>query len=211
MIRDLPSNEGLLWKEIGPKARNQIRKATKSGLSFSKEGNRIQDFYDIYTEKMYQLGTPVHSKRFFEEILEGYKNYSRIVTIKFQARTVGVMLLIHYRDTASDPFAATLPEFNHLCPSMLMYWEAMCDAIQRGLGRFDMGRSQYGSGTYLFKKQWGAEPYEIDYSVIDRNGSHSIENNFYRSHAALFLSKIWCQMPRVVQRNLGPKVRRFMA
>ena len=40
--------------------------------------------------------------------------------------------------------------------NMLMYWHLLQRTIQRGNRTFDFGRSSESSGTYRFKRQWGA-------------------------------------------------------
>ena len=55
------------------------------------------------------------------------------------------------------PWAACSKEHFALCPNMLLYWETIRTACADGFARFDFGRSTRQSGTYRFKRQWGAQ------------------------------------------------------
>ena len=55
------------------------------------------------------------------------------------------------------PWASSLREYFSLCPNNLLYWEMIRWGCKNGYQRFDFGRSSPDSGTYRFKKQWGAK------------------------------------------------------
>jgi CelD/BcsL family acetyltransferase involved in cellulose biosynthesis len=96
-------------------------------------------------------------------------------------------------------------------PNMLMYWEAMRAACENGAREFDFGRSHRGSGTYDFKKQWGAEEAGLNYFTYrDAALAQAAATDFYRSDAASRLSSVWRKLPAAVQRRLGPAVRRWV-
>ena len=55
------------------KVRNQIRKAEKSGLVVERGGaGLVGDFYTVFARNMRDLGTPVYSRRLFEEVLRTF-------------------------------------------------------------------------------------------------------------------------------------------
>ena len=59
-----------LWDGLDRKVRNQIRKAEKSGLVVERGGEElVGDFYTVFARNMRDLGTPVYSRRLFEEVL----------------------------------------------------------------------------------------------------------------------------------------------
>ena len=56
-----------LWKAIGAKVRNLVRKAERAGLS-ARPGDPATDldaFYDVFARNMRDLGTPVYAAHFF--------------------------------------------------------------------------------------------------------------------------------------------------
>ena len=63
MLDDCPDR---MWKRFDPKIRNHIRKAMKSGITASWTGaDGLAEFYDVFAINMRDLGSPVHSHRFF--------------------------------------------------------------------------------------------------------------------------------------------------
>ncbi len=211
MILALPVGDELLWKRIGDKARNQVRKAQKAGLLLRWGCDQGDDLYAIYTKNMGRLGTPVHSSKFIKEILSSFGELADVLTVRHEDRLIGAMLVIKHGDTWSDPMASCLAEFNKYNPNMLMYWEALRAACDAGVRSFDFGRSHKDSGTYRFKKQWGASEVALDYhSYVDGVLLPSVSTNFYRGQSASKLAGIWRKLPTFVQMRLGPVVRRWL-
>src|SRR5205085_4728841 len=64
-------------------------------------------------------------------------------------------------DLMEIPWASSRREFNALGVNMLLYAETLKYAVESGVTVFDLGRSSIGSGTYKFKKQWGASERQL--------------------------------------------------
>ncbi|WP_438978920.1 GNAT family N-acetyltransferase [Polynucleobacter sp.] len=211
MILALPESAELLWKQIGDKVRNQIRKAYKAGLTLRWGRDQGDDLYVIYAKNMARLGTPVHSPKFVKEILDSLGECVDVLTVRHEERAIGAMLVIKNGDTWADPMASCLTEFNKFNPNMLMYWESLRIACDTGVKSFDFGRSHRDSGTHRFKKQWGASEVALNYcSYVDGMLSPTAYTNFYRGHSASKLASIWQKLPAFVQMRLGPVVRRCL-
>ena len=61
------------WDGLDRKVRNQVRKAEKSGLTWRRGGAELLDrFYAVFARNMRDLGTPVYSRRFFEQVLSTF-------------------------------------------------------------------------------------------------------------------------------------------
>ena len=211
MLLALPVSTELLWKRIGDKARNQVRKAQKVGLSLRWGHDQGDDLYAIYAKNMGRLGTPVHSPKFIKEILSSLGELVDVLTVRHEDRAIGAMLVIKHGDTWTDPIASCLAEFNKFNPNMLMYWEALRAACDAGAKSFDFGRSHKDSGTYHFKKQWGAREFALNYhSYVGGELIPSVSTDFYRGQSASKLASIWQKLPTFVQMRLGPVVRRWL-
>jgi serine/alanine adding enzyme len=211
MFLDLPESAELLWKQIGDKARNQVRKAQKAGLSLRWGREQGDDLYAIYAKNMGRLGTPVHSPKFIKEVLSSLGEQADVLTVRLEGRAIGAMLVIRHGDTWTDPMASCLAEFNKFNPNMLMYWEALRASCDAGAKAFDFGRSHKDTGTYRFKKQWGASEVALNYhSYVGGELLPSVSTNFYRGQGASKLASIWRKLPSFVQMRLGPVVRRWL-
>lgn len=162
MILDLPETEDELGKQLGAKRRSQIRRPMRENPEIHKGGLELLDeFYRVFSRNMRDLGTPVYSKRMFAEIIERFPGICELVTIKVHGKPAGVAFLFHHGGVTEIPWASTVREFNSISINMLLYWEVLCSAINRRSSKFDFGRSSVDSGTFRFKKQWGAEPRQL--------------------------------------------------
>jgi FemAB-related protein (PEP-CTERM system-associated) len=80
--------------------------------------------------------------------------------------------------------------------------------------RFDFGRSSVGSGTYRFKKQWGAQPFPLTWQYWMANGQHHAlrpEDDFSRpGPKRALLEMIWKRFPLHLANWLGPRLRQHI-
>jgi FemAB-related protein (PEP-CTERM system-associated) len=208
MVLPLGSDAERMWKTFGGKLRNQIRKAEKAQLQTQWVGvEGVPDFYSVYVHNMRDLGSPPHSMAFFQCLLQTFPE-AQILLVRRDTQVIGGGLCLGFQDTMLVPWASSLREYFHLCPNNLLYWEAIRTACTRGLQRFDFGRSSRGSGTYNFKKQWGAleEPLYWQANV----GGGDLINE--ESHAVFsWAVEAWKRLPVSVSRVIGPIVRRRLS
>ncbi len=210
MIRGLESNEEELWNNLGAKIRNQTRKAQKSGVKVLIGHDYLVQFYKIYTEAMHELGTPCHKFDFMKSIVSEFNKSARIFLVVKADEPIGGMLLIHFKGVAYDLWAVCLKEYFSLSPNNVLYFEALREAITSHVHAFDFGRSEVQSGTFEFKKHWGAVPYPLSYEKYNvKGGSLSTVMNGYRK-SGKYLSEIWKRIPPFAANWIGPRVRRFL-
>ncbi|MCX6170072.1 MAG: GNAT family N-acetyltransferase [Ignavibacteriales bacterium] len=209
--RKLPQDHMQLWDELNAKVKNQVRKAEKIGLSPKWGKNQLDVFYSIYARNMRDLGTPVHGKNFFENIIKILNDYVQILTIYKGDIAIAGMFLVKFKNSLSDPWASSLKEYLDDCPNMLMYWEALKYGCALNLDEFDFGRSEYNSGTFKFKKQWGAYPIALDYRLINYS-EREIKTTIstYNQNKAAHVKNMWKLMPYKISLWLGPKIRKYI-
>jgi serine/alanine adding enzyme len=208
MYLDLPPNPDELWKSFDPKVRNQVRKAEKSNIvAFNGHLDLLDAFYKVYSVRMHQLGTPAYSRKLMFNILQTFPENSRLFVVRLGDLTIGAGFTIHYNGFVEIPWAATLIEYNSLCPNNLLYWEIMKYYCLIGAKCFDFGRCTVNGPTYQFKKQWGTKPVELYYQYwASPNHKLSIasqNNSKYSSKV-----KIWKKLPLCITRIVGPYISR---
>ncbi|PIE63627.1 MAG: hypothetical protein CSA26_12020, partial [Desulfobacterales bacterium] len=170
MLLKLPENSEILWDGFKSKLRSQIRKAQKNGLSFELANHRIDDFYSVISQNMRDLGSPVHSRKWFCEIIQQYGANASLAIVSHEQRPVGAAITLQTGNKVSIPWASTLRKYNKLSPNMLLYWGILKNAAENGCSTFDFGRSTQGEGTYKFKKQWGAVEHPLEwYRLSSKN------------------------------------------
>jgi serine/alanine adding enzyme len=225
---NLPSTEGRatvlipivadtekLWNGLNSRVRTSIRKSVKSGLVVEFGGGELMDeFYAVFAENMRDLGTPVYSRRFFEEILRAFPSDIEICLVRINGKAVASAFLNSYRGVVEPQWAASLREVLALKPNMLMHWSILKRAAERGFKEMDFGRSWVGTGSYDYKMQWGgrAVPLHWDTWHPNSNGAnHSNGNSVNRTNPKFqMLIRAWQKLPLPVTTFVGPRIARYL-
>lgn len=206
MIRALPDSATTLDDEIGSKVRAQIKRAQQENTEI-RYGHLelLDDFYRIFAINMRDLGTPVYSKQFFRNILTALPDQSHLVVVRLDGKPVAVAFLLGYRDMMEIPWASTLRSANSSNMNMLLYRAVLGFCIERGYRFFDFGRSSQDSGTFKFKKQWGAIPVQHYWHYWLSNGG---ELPALKPDSPKFrlLVACWKRLPVVVANLVGPRI-----
>lgn len=207
MRLDLPDDSDVLWKAFKPKVRNQIRKGEKSDFTVAWGGaESVNDFYDVFSHNMRDLGTPVYSKKLFQSIIKWFPKQAEFCTIHDKGRPIAAALVTHGSGISEVPSASSLRSYNSTNVNMFMYWQLLQRAIERRQGVFDFGRSTKDSNTYRFKKQWGALPEPAIWQYYLRSGSAADlrkESGKYDRFISL-----WQRLPLPLTRLIGPPIVR---
>jgi len=208
LLLRLDSDPDTLWKGFRPKVRNQVRKAARSGLEVRIGGiDYLDDFYDAFAVNMRDLGSPVHSKALFENLLHGFPDSTRIFMVYLESETVGGAIFISFKDIVEVPWASSKREYFQFSPNNLLYWEVIKYACEKGFNYFDFGKSSWNSGTFRFKKQWGAEPKQLYSQYYLSPGALMPEVNHTSLKDRVAIG-VWKRLPLRVTKALGPRVRK---
>jgi FemAB-related protein (PEP-CTERM system-associated) len=208
LVLSLPSDEAQLWRELDGRVRNQVRKAERSGLTVQIGGAELLPaFYPGFAARMRELGSPVHAPRFFAEIFAAFGGAARLALVRRGTNAIGGLVAIGWGQAVTVPWAACLREHAALCPNMLLYWEALRHACREGFRRFDFGRSTHGSGTYRFKRQWGAVEEPLFWYTLPLQGAAAATG---RGRAAAAFVESWRRLPLPLTSRLGPRLRRYL-
>jgi len=211
MVLDLSPGIEALWTGLPAKTRNQVRKAQKSGLTVvSGGGELLEEFYAVFVENMRDLGSPVHHKLFFTRMFEQFGEQVRLFVVRDDHQAVGGLVCLFFRDTVTVPWASSLRRYSSKCPNNMLYWEALEYACERDYRRFDFGRSSVDSGTYAFKKQWGAKPVQVYWQLLSRAPER--KSVAFAAHEAKYkiVIEAWKRLPVPVTIILGPAIRRYL-
>jgi len=209
LVLDLGVAE-VVWSRFDPKVRNQVRKAQRAGLTchFGRE-ELLTEFYRVFARNMRDLGTPVWGISLFQNILKAFPKTSELALVRLGEKAIGGGLVLSFKDTVYMPSASSLRSYFHLCPNNLLYWEVIKRACEAGCRTFDFGRSTVGSGTYQFKKQWGATVKQLQWQYVLLNGKHMPQLNPSNPRFK-FLIEVWKRLPLPVANWLGPRIVRHL-
>lgn len=196
----------ILWRHrLKKDTREAIRHAERLGLT-KEQGNHLLDsFYRIMTVSMRRLGTPVHSKTFYHNILMTFASQANIVAVKYKDIPISAVLLLRYNRDVLALSAGSLSEYQRLRPNNLLYWEVFKEAYRSGATSFDFGRSLIGSGQAKFKEAWGAEPKQLYYEYF-LNRLKTIPR-FHQENPHYQLARwVWKHMPLSLTKWVGPSL-----
>ena len=199
MTLALPGGPEALDKALGAKLRSQCRRALKEGAEVRYGGAElIPDFYRVFAATMRDLGTPVYPRRWFEVLARHFGAAMRLVVVMLHGQPAAACVLVRWNDTVEIPWAASAREFNRYAVNMLLYREALGQAIASGCTTFDFGRSTRGSGPHKFKLQWGASESPIYWRTRPAAGSPG--------EISRALQGVWTKLPVPVANRLGPLI-----
>ncbi|NLD98541.1 MAG: FemAB family PEP-CTERM system-associated protein [Fibrobacter sp.] len=206
MTLELPDTSDALFASFPAKLRSQIRKPQKEGC-YSVNGGieLLDDFYDVFTHNMRDLGSPVHSRSLMKNMLIEDPLHTRIFVVYHDKIPVACSLVGGYKDVLVNPWASFKRSNQKIAPNMMLYWEMLRFAIENNYRHFDFGRSTPDEGTYKFKAQWGAVPHQLYwYSYNKKTG---MGNPGTLNSRSTFI-RVWQKLPLAVTRAFGPVIRR---
>lgn len=210
MTLTISDDPACLWHRLDKDVRYQVRKAGRGGLTVDSGGAELlASFYDVFSVRMRELGSPVHAFRFLAAVLEHFGSRARVMLVRQGHLVIGGLIAIAFKDRLTVPWASCLKEYFSLCPNMLLYWTALHRACLAGFRRFDFGRSTRNSGTHRFKEQWGAEEEPLFWYSIPAAPSAATSQPD-RPASISFLSKTWQHLPLSVTRQVGPRLRGYL-
>ncbi|WP_166830295.1 FemAB family XrtA/PEP-CTERM system-associated protein [Thalassoroseus pseudoceratinae] len=204
----LPETTEQLWNDLKSKVRSQIRKPLNDKRFVAVWGGTelLDDFYQVFCRNMRDLGTPPFPRSLFEGILTAFPNDAEICAVYYEGQLASAALLVHGPGVTQVPSASTIRDFNPTGVNMRMYWHLLCRSVERSQHTFDFGRSTEGSGTYRFKKQWGAQAAPAIWQSLIRKGN---ANEMRPDNGKFSLAiRVWQKLPIWLTRWIGPRIVR---
>jgi FemAB-related protein (PEP-CTERM system-associated) len=212
MLLDLPSSSKELWNNFKSKLRSQIRKSEKNGLQFALgDASSLDAFYTVFSRNMRDLGSPVHSSKWFQAVLHHFGKEARVGLVFKDDTPVGAGIILLAAQKVSIPWASTLREYNRFGPNMLLYWNFLKFAADNGYSIFDFGRSTPHEGTYKFKAQWGATPEPLTWHTILLKAEKTKQEQNGLSGKRELAEKIVQKMPLDLANFFGPIIRKYIS
>ena len=211
MVLELPGSSDELFKSYNSKLRSQIRRPQKEGMNSIMGGAELlKDFYKVFSINMRDLGSPVHSKNLFREILNHFDQNVKIGIVNYKGQAVAAGIIFCFRNIVEIPWASSLRKYNQFSPNMLLYWSFLEYACKSGHKYFDFGRSTPEEGTHKFKEQWGAKPTPLYWHNIVLNGHQIDENDSGKSKFGKAI-ECWKKLPLPISNRVGPIIRKYIS
>lgn len=209
---NLPRSAEDLWRSLRPEKRNMVRKAQRNDLAFyivppSKIPSFLPLFSGINSLNKQHLGSPAWGVNFFLSIYHRFPRQFRLFLVRYKDKVIGGAIGLSFNGRLAVPVAGSLPQYFHLAPNDLLYWGILEFACRSGYSLFDFGRSPWDSGTFHFKRRWGATVVSLYYHkwFIKKTPSQSVDS-LKRSPFLQIISNIWKKCPYTIVQAVGPRL-----
>lgn len=195
-------------KRIPRKQRAVVRKGIESGMQSTVDRD-ISRFYDVYSESVRNLGTPVFSRKYPAILQDVFGDACEILTITHDRQVVASVMSFYFRDEVLPYYGGGGELARRLKGNDFMYWELMRHAGERGARLFDFGRSKAATGAFRFKRHWGFEPRPLhyEYELVRSTEMPNLSPTNPRYQHAI---GAWKKLPLRVSRLLGPPLAKSL-
>jgi FemAB-related protein (PEP-CTERM system-associated) len=206
-ILQLASDPDTLWKKFENRARKAVKKAVRSELQVERGHHLVEAFAEVISQHKQELGTPFHRVTLYRHILDEFASQAEILMVHRHGQYLGGLLIVGSKETIFAWVGGALKRYHHYAPMSLLIWETIRYGCEHGFSYLDLGRSQWGSGTLMFKRQWGAiaSPLFYEYYLPKGGNLPDVDPTNARYRLA---SAIWKRLPFWTAKAWGPFVIR---
>lgn len=162
-IIDLRKKTEVLWSEVHPKRRNEIKRSKKEGVSFEEISgeNAITDTYPILNEIYKKIKLPLPSRNYFIVVYNtlGSKIF-KVFVARYDDIIIGAMYTLCFKQTIYDWYAGSYRSFYNKYPNDLLPWEIFLWGKENGYWFFDFGgagKPEIPYGVRDYKEKFGGE------------------------------------------------------
>jgi FemAB-related protein (PEP-CTERM system-associated) len=204
VLLDLPEGDSKpLWDGIPAKVRSQVRRPQKEGVTVTFGADQLDGFYHVFAHHMRDLGTPVQSRRLFEEIVRAFPEDGWFGCAYLNGRAIAGGCGFRWGNEFEMTWASSLREFNKIAPNMLLYWAFMERCVAQGVRLFNFGRCTPDGGTHRFKKQWGSRDEPLWWY---QHGAPAASTPSPDDGAYSWGPRIWKHLPLPLANLVGPHI-----
>lgn len=216
---EIAENSDKILTSIKKKQRAVIRHSLKNELNCSITENSdasgvgkedFTDFYQLLSTSYRNLGTPIFTKRYFENLMATFCDCSDIAVIRDKDNMPSSAVMNFYFNEQVLPYYGGGNDgARGLKSADFMYYQVMCHAQEKGKTWFDFGRSKNESGPYKYKKNWGMEPQALYYYYHLVNAVE-LPNLSPNNPKYKFFINMWKKLPLKVSQIIGPLLSKYL-
>jgi len=209
-VRELPHDPAACLEAIPRKSRATTRHARdKHGMSFVEGVHLLPRFCELFLENKTELGSPSFAPSFFENLIHRFGDAVWVSGVEMEGKVIAAVISFVFGDTLNPYYSGSLSGTERLGSMNFMYWQLMERAVERGLRRYDFGRSRVDTGAFQFKKNMGFEPTPLEYQYYLRGDAELPSLNPSNPKFERF-QNLWRALPRPVLRIAGPYLMRHL-
>jgi FemAB-related protein (PEP-CTERM system-associated) len=207
--KELPGTVDAVRGTFPKKAREMLNQATKRHKLAADFAGDLDAFYPLLAASFHRLGTPVFPRRFFRAMMREFGDQASVLLIRHGDEPVSAVLSIVFRDTMSPLYSGEGVAVRDLKSNNFKYFKLMEYAVERGLRRFDFGRSRANNeGVVRFKENQGFSAESLPYQILHLDGAPAAaadpNSGFFQK-----ARRIWSRLPAPVARTFGPAIVKY--
>lgn len=148
---------------------NRAEKAPITLRRATSTADVTEAYYGLHVRTRRKQGVPVQPRRFFELLWTHMLSRGLgFVLLAYSGRTpIAGAVFLAWNGTVIYKFGASNPDYLHLRPNHLIFWDAIRWSCENGFHTFNFGRSDLtNQGLRDFKSGWGAREEDLYYSGI---------------------------------------------
>ena len=195
-VKDLPETPEEILSGMKKDERRLVRRASDThGLTLDEGPWFVEDLARLFHASKQRLGSPGLPAAWFRTLLKNLGEEAVIHIVRRESDVLAVSMCFVDGDELRMYYIGTTPEANReYATTSFMIAELQKWALERGLKRFDLGRSRRDAGAVKFKKNQGftAEPLHYSYGLVRSKELPSFTPSNPRT---AWLRKTWTKLP----------------
>ncbi len=207
MLSDTPEE---VWKaQLSSNVRQNIRKSRKLQLEFFPSVDS-QMCYQLLSHTIRDLGTPFHSKKFFQLLKKHFEDEVYFSGVHLNDKLVAGGIVVKFKESISTPYIGSLKEYRQRGTNYCLYWNLINLCFPLKVKQFEFGRSPKGSTHSKFKKKWGTEAVQVFYNYRMLNPAKPYRNVTDPPKLFVLATHIWKRLPLFFTRATGHLFFRYI-
>jgi GNAT acetyltransferase-like protein len=144
----------------------KIRRAQREAL-FYEEGRSetlLKEFYRLFVSTRRRHRVPPQPIDWFRNLVRCLGDRLKIRVASKAGRPIAGIVTLRHGDAMFYKYGGSDASAHNLGAMPFLFWEAIQDAKENGVQRFDFGRSDCdNAGLVVFKDRWGSQRKELNY------------------------------------------------
>jgi FemAB-related protein (PEP-CTERM system-associated) len=194
---------------IPRKTRAEIREGVKNNLEFRVDAINLDEFFEIYSHNLRDLGTPIFPRRLFTNGPKEFGRRCKVFSVHWRGKAVAAVWTLFFKDEILPYYGGSIREYNRLAVNNFMYWMLIRYGCENGYRIFDFGRSKKGTGSFDFKKRWGMTMTDLPYQYYLVKATAPPDTSPLNPKFSLGI-RLWRRLPLPLANSLGPLVSRHL-
>ena len=212
LMVELNEDPEKLWYGVNRRVRQSVKIAYRADLEVIQGQNYLDNYYPIYSRALQERGTPTQGLSFFESLMREFSSIFNIMVICRDQQILGGGFVALFKDTIYNTWGGMPRQHYDLQTNYILIWETLKFGCENGYQWVDLGRSEWDSGVFNFKKKWMGRPKPLyqQYYLNGISNPPAVGNQRADDFQYRFFTGMWKHLPLPLTEILGTQIRKRM-